>query len=284
MSKFTEVLHDLLENEETNNLIKKAMSSYPIYEPVHKELYGYIPTRDELNKKILNHYRFYEIGSETVGRFLYNLEMTLNEIMPIYNQMYKSVDIMNGIDDIFGNVDITETFDEERTDNTSATSKDNITGSTTGSTNQTTDSSTTSHVESTNNTDTDMNSNSRSAKSVTPQSQLQAKTLNQITAASEMGWSEDSNSSNSSSNDESDTTSTNEATSTGSSETSNTQNTISESDRETLQNNKHTLTRKGNQGVNTYAHDMLEFRQLFLNIEQQIINDPELASCFMLVW
>ena len=252
MAKYTEVLHDLLNNEEVNILIQKALSSYPIYEPIHKQLYGYIPTRDELNKKILNHYRFYEIGSETVGRFLYNIEMTMNEIMPKYNQLYKSIDIMNGVEDIFGNLDVTETFEEERADNSSATSSSNSE----------------SKVTSTNETDTDMTTSGRNVGAKTPQSQLQVKSIDNITSASEMSWNESTDSSSSTSNDESN--STNDST--------------SESEAETTGTTKHTLTRRGNQGVNTYAHDMLEFRQLFLNIEQQIINDPELASCFMLIW
>lgn len=36
---------------------------------------------------------------------------------------------------------------------------------------------------------------------------------------------------------------------------------------------KHTLTRKGNQGVNTYAHDMIELRQSFINVDMMIINE-----------
>lgn len=252
MVKYTEVLHDLLTNEVTNEAINKALSSYPMYEPVHQELYGYVPTRDELNKKILNHYRWYEIGSETVGRFLFNLEMTMNEIMPKYNQLYKSVDIMNGLDDIFGNLDVTESFEEETTGNSSASATSNSE----------------SNVNSTNETETDMTTSGRTVSSKTPQSQLQTKSIDNITSASEMGWNENTDASSSSSNDSSN--STNESTSTSEGETTGT--------------TKHTLTRKGNQGVNTYAHDMLEFRQLFLNIEQQIINDPELASCFMLIW
>lgn len=267
-ASYTEVLHDLLINEETNALIQKAMSSYKMYEPIHKELYGYIPTREELNKKILNHYRFYEIGSETVGRFLYNLETTLNEIMPYYNQMYNSIDIMNGLEDIFGNLDVVESYEEQTSGNTSSNSKNDITSNT--------DSSSTSNVTSTNETNTNMSDNGRTAKSVTPQSQLNAKTLDNITAASEMGWNENTSNSTSSSDDKSN--STNETSSNSSQES--TSNGTTQSTGITT----HTLTRKGNQGVNTYAHDMLEFRQLFINIELQIINDPELAKCFMLVW
>ena len=34
-----------------------------------------------------------------------------------------------------------------------------------------------------------------------------------------------------------------------------------------------TLTRKGNQGVNTYAHDIIEFRQSIIDVDMMIIND-----------
>lgn len=268
MAKYTAELNDLLKDENFNNLLKNAMNSYPLYEPIHKELYGYIPTREELNKKIINHYRFYEIGSETPGRFLYNIEMTLNEIMPYYNQMYKSVDVMNGIDDIFGNVDIVESFEEETEGNSSSQSSGNSSGSTSGTNTSTT--------TSTNTSTTEMDTEGRNASSKTPQSQLQAKTLDNITSASEMSWNEDKSNSSSSSNDEASTTAT---SSTESNQESSNQATSNASGI-----TRHTLSKKGNQGVNTYAHDMLEFRQLFLNIEQQIINNPELAKCFMLIW
>ena len=47
---------------------------------------------------------------------------------------------------------------------------------------------------------------------------------------------------------------------------------------------KHTMNKKGNQGVNTYAHDLLEFRELFINIEQQIIKDERISELFMRVY
>lgn len=252
MGKYTEVLHDLLTNEKTNELIKKAMSTYPMYVPKNEQLFGLIPTRDELNLKILNHYRWYEIGSETVGRFLFNLETTLNEIMPTYYQMYMSVDTMNGIEDIFGNLDVVESFEETTSGNSSATANTNSENK----------------VTSSNESNTDMSSNGRNVNAKTPQSQLQTKTIDNITSASEMNWNEDSNNSHSTSDDESSSTGKSDST----------------SNAESTGTTKHTLTRKGNQGVNTYAHDMLEFRELFINIEQQIINDPELAKCFMLIW
>ena len=268
MAKYTVTLHELLKNDEVKELIKKSLANYPMYRPVHEQLYAYIPTREELNQKILNHYRFYEIGSETVERFLFNIEMTMNEIMPYYNQLYKSVDIINNIDDIFGNVDITESFEQTTSNNSSSESEGNIKG--------TADSEGSSNVTSTNKTNSSTDTNGRSVKSVTPQSELQVKSINDLTHASEMGWNEDTNNSTSSSNDTS--TSRNE----------NSSSTNQDSNNKTIEESsgllKHTLSKKGNQGVNTYAHDMLEFRQLALNVEQQIIHDPELAKCFSLIW
>lgn len=252
MAKYTVSLHELLKDETVKELIKGALSSYPMYVPIHNQLYGYIPTREELNQKILNHYRFYEIGSETVERFLFNIEMTMNEIMPYYNQLYKSVDIMNNIDDIFGNLDVVESFEQETSGNSTSSSSN----------------SNSNEITSSNETNTDMNTSSRSVSSKTPQSQLSAKTINQITAASEMGWNESNDSSSSTSNDSS----------------SSTGRSTNESEGQSTGRTKHTLTRKGNQGVNTYAHDMLELRELFMNIEQMIINDKELSSCFMTIW
>ena len=45
---------------------------------------------------------------------------------------------------------------------------------------------------------------------------------------------------------------------------------------------KRTLTKKGNQGVNTYAHDMKELRETFLNIDLMIIH--ELKDLFLQVY
>lgn len=276
MAKYTVELNELLRNEQTKLLIKDALSTYPMYEPIHKELYGYIPTREQLNQKILDNYRFHEIGSETVGRFIFKLERAMNLIMPLYNEYYKSIDIMNGIDDIFGNLDVEESFVQDTTGNSSSQSSGNIkdtnTNKTTGSTNT--------EVLSENETDTEMKTNGRNIEQQTPQSQLQAKTIDEVTAASVMDWKEDLSNSKSTSNDRSNTTGTSETNSSS----SNNQETTAEASIESIGKVTHTLKRKGNQGVNTYAHDMIEFRNLFLNIEKLIINDPELVKCFMLIW
>lgn len=58
-----------------------ALDDYPIFEEAHRE---------ELNRKILDHYYFREIGAETPDRFNFYLRRKMNEIMPYYNQLYIS--------------------------------------------------------------------------------------------------------------------------------------------------------------------------------------------------
>lgn len=96
-AQYTEVLDNLLRNEQTAAAIATAMSKYTLYQtdPNKVKRYGTaytIPTRQQLNTKILSYYRFREIGFETVGRFLFELETALDEIMPKYNQLFYSAD------------------------------------------------------------------------------------------------------------------------------------------------------------------------------------------------
>ena len=96
-AKYTEVLDNLLRNEDASSAITTAMSDYPLYQTDPNKVHQYgtaysVPTRAELNAKILNHYRFQEIGQETFGRWLFELKTALNEIMPYYNQLFYSAD------------------------------------------------------------------------------------------------------------------------------------------------------------------------------------------------
>lgn len=58
-----------------------ALNDYPIFDESH---------RDVLNKKIISHYFFREIGAETPDRFNWYLRTKMHEIMPYYNELYKS--------------------------------------------------------------------------------------------------------------------------------------------------------------------------------------------------
>ena len=130
-ARYTEVLDNLLHYPDTREAIAQAMSSYPLYEtdPDLVRTYGtayQVPTRDELNNKILNFYRFREIGQETVGRWLFELETALNEIMPKYNQLFYSAD--QDFNPIY-NVDYRKTImgSQNANSNTTSTGTDNAT-------------------------------------------------------------------------------------------------------------------------------------------------------------
>lgn len=69
-----------------NQIVEKALPSvfdfpFPIFDETYRTL---------LEKKILKHYYTREIGLETVGLWKLKLDTKLNEIMPFYNQLYKS--------------------------------------------------------------------------------------------------------------------------------------------------------------------------------------------------
>lgn len=64
-----------------NGYTLACLKTYPIYDENY---------RTTLNNYILNHFWFREIGLETPELFNFYLGNTLNEIMPYYNQLFKS--------------------------------------------------------------------------------------------------------------------------------------------------------------------------------------------------
>lgn len=76
MSKYTMELGELLELG-----YQLDLRSYPIFDEAY---------RDELNQKIIDHFYFREIGQETPDRFNRMLGRKMREIMPLYNQRYRS--------------------------------------------------------------------------------------------------------------------------------------------------------------------------------------------------
>lgn len=252
--KYTVVLKSLMESEEVKPLLDKALSTYPLYVPESndEEVLKLIPTREELNKKILNHYKYREIGFETVGRFLDELEIAMNDLMPVYNQLYKSVEIMTLIDDPFGNVDVTETYEEERKDNTTSTNEANSSTSASDSSS----------------TNTSVNSTGRNVSSTMPQGQLNITSIDNLDHADSSSWSEAG----------SNNTATTSANSSGSTEST------SEGSVTSSGTIKHTFHKKGNQGVSTYARDMNELRETFIDVTNQIINDSRLRELFIQIY
>ena len=243
-ARYTEVLDNLLNNEEAKAEIDLAMSTYTLYQtdPNRVKQYGTaytIPTRKELNEKILNYYRFREIGQETFGRWLFELETSLKEIMPKYNQLFYSAD--QDYNPIY-NVDYIKTIDRNRKDNTVGTqnSKTSTTGSDTSE------------------------EYSKAINSKTPQNQLNIPNtgIDTVNYADEASWGKTNGS-----NTNNETVDTNGSNSV-----------VGKEDEKT------TEATKGNFGVVSAQDLVIKYRETIINIEQQIINDPRIKELFMLIY
>ena len=243
-AKYTEVLDNLLRNEQTAEAIATAMSTYPLYETDPNKVNEYgtaykVPTRAELNNKILSYYRFREIGFETVGRFLFELETALKEIMPYYNQLFYSAD--QDFNPIY-NVDYIRNTQRNKSDTNIGSQSSTTNASATG-------------------TSTD---NAKNVTSDTPQNQLSItnEQIDQVDYASEASWAKNSNS----------TTDT-------SSSSSNASNSVIGNEKEGI-----IETTKGNFGVTSAQDLIVKYRETLLNIEQLIINDKRIQELFMMIY
>ena len=67
--------------------------------------------KERLQQKILDHYRFHQIGQETVGRFLHCFRSRMREIMPYYVQLYEFDAIFRNIEDPLESYHLEETMD-----------------------------------------------------------------------------------------------------------------------------------------------------------------------------
>ena len=212
-SKVTLELRDLVENG-----VKSWDFDYPsFYQEEEKTTF---------EKKVIDHYYFRQLGQETTGRWLHYFRTRIREIMPYYKQLYESVKIMEGLDDPFANLDVTETFSQITQGENSGETEATRTSSSSGE--------------------------GTRKYSNTPQGSLDNLDdyLTEGTVESSSG-SENGN----------DTVNTS-GTSSGSTE--------------------YTLIRKGQQGVSTYAHDIKELRETYINIDMLIIN--ELKDLFLKVY
>lgn len=182
--------------------------------------------KDRLQDKIVNHYRFRQIGFETVGRFKHYLKTRMQEIMPYYVQVYEFDAKFRNIEDPLESYNLVETFQQET----------NGSGRITG----------------TNSSETSGSSENLSKFSDTPQGAIQ-NLDNYMTNATQLAGSDSGTSSGSSEQSSEDTGTT-----------------------------SHTLTRKGNIGVQPLGGEVMNIRSAFINIDLQIIE--ELADLFLKVY
>lgn len=83
--EYTETLGNLIAlGYDTDDKLHLSVNYYPIYDENH---------RAELNEKIIRHYALREIGQETAQQFTFYLGMTMAEIMPYFNERYKTLDL-----------------------------------------------------------------------------------------------------------------------------------------------------------------------------------------------
>lgn len=61
-----------------------GLNDYPIFDTAY---------RDGLNTKIKNHFMYQEIGHETVEQFTFSMRRKMHEIMPLFNELYKTTQI-----------------------------------------------------------------------------------------------------------------------------------------------------------------------------------------------
>lgn len=260
-AKYTVVLKDLLDNEEMNGKIQKALSTYPLYAKRSPEEYipSYIPTREELNRKILNHYKYREIGFETVGRFLDELEIAMEEIMPKYNLLFNSADLDFNI---IYNVD----YKRETTTDKSGTASSNSSGKTES---QQTGSGTDTSTSTATNVGT-----SKEVNSQTPQNDLSitGENIDSVSYADSVKWGKNNNSDNVQKSGSTSTTANGTDTTTGSSSGEHEENEFT------------VETTKGNYGVVSAQELVRKYRETIINIEQMIIEDERIAELFMLVY
>lgn len=247
--------------DDVNTVIQNAIPKIFSFDwPIFDESY-----RNVLQTKILKHYYTREIGLETYGLWKLKLDTKLNEIMPYYNQLYKSALLeFNPLYD----VDITRNHTGKKTGAEALKGNVTVNGQvivdTHGNVN-TMDNTTV------NNTTTSDNLDKYAA---TPQGALDNLRNDKYLTNARMIT--DTNNSNGTTNGKTDTSTDSTTDTTTNTTTTTTNNT-------TINNTEDYLeTVKGKQGTQSYAGLLLEFRETFLNIDMMVIDD--LSELFMNIW
>lgn len=253
MSKYTTEVRFICENSAGLSESEGADNVDSILDKCWNKVFNFdFPIFDEnyrqvLCRKILKHYYTREIAHETVGRWKLALNAKLNEIMPYYNQLYKS-ELLEF--NPFYDVDLTRSREGSGTSNRT-------------SNNTETNSGTSKNVSSgsgTSNTDTLNRFSDTPQNSMDTQGIADSVPLTTVTKVNE---------DNITTNESTDTLTRND-TKTGNG-TENINNT-----------DKYIETVKGKQGTENYSSLLKKFRETFLNIDMMIIDDC--SDCFFTLW
>lgn len=253
MSKYTTEVRFICENSAGLSESEGADNVDSILDKCWNKVFNFdFPIFDEnyrqiLCRKILKHYYTREIAHETVGRWKLALNAKLNEIMPYYNQLYKS-ELLEF--NPFYDVDLTRSREGSGTSNRTSNNTETNSGT---SKNVSSDSSTS-------NTDTLNRFSDTPQNSMDTQGIADSVPLTTVTKVNE------------------DNTTTNESTDTltrNDTKTGNGTENINNTD-------KYIETVKGKQGTENYSSLLKKFRETFLNIDMMIIDDC--SDCFFTLW
>lgn len=253
MSKYTTEVRFICENSAGLSESEGADNVDSILDKCWNKVFNFdFPIFDEnyrqvLCRKILKHYYTREIAHETVGRWKLALNAKLNEIMPYYNQLYKS-ELLEF--NPFYDVDLTRSREGSGTSNKTSNNTETNSGT----------SKNVSSESGTNNTDTLNRFSDTPQNSMDTQGIADSVPLTTVTKVNE------------------DNTTTNESTDTltrNDTKTGNGTENINNTD-------KYVETVKGKQGTENYSSLLKKFRETFLNIDMMIIEDC--SDCFFTLW
>lgn len=253
MSKYTTEVRFICENNAGLSESEGANNVDSILDKCWNKVFNFdFPIFDEnyrqvLCKKILKHYYTREIAHETVGRWKLALNAKLNEIMPYYNQLYKS-ELLEF--NPFYDVNLTRTREGSGTSNRTSNNTEINSGT----------SKNVSSGSGTNNTVTLNKFSDTPQNSMDTQGIADSVPLTTVTKVNE------------------DNTTTNESTDTltrNDSKTGNGTENINNTD-------KYIEQVKGKQGTENYSSLLKKFRETFLNIDMMIIDDC--SDCFFTLW
>lgn len=232
-------------------------------------------------KKILKHYYLREICSETVGIWKLWLNTRLEEILPYYNQLYKSALLeFNPLYDVNITRTHNRTIDENKTEN--GTSTETSTDKNTGSGTRDNTTSGTNKNSGTSSVTDNGSSNSKDLYSDTPQGALTGvETETYLTNARKI-TNTDSSTSESTNSGNGEYKDTGSVKYTDTSERANTKN-GSNSNTGTVNNTEEYLESViGKQGSGSYSGMLKEYRDTFLNIDRMVI--AEFDDLFFGLW
>lgn len=307
MSKYTTELRYICETlagqtesvgyDDVEQVITDALPSLFSFDfPIFDEEY-----RSVLERKIVKHYYTREICAETVGLWKLYLDRKMNEIMPYYNQLYRTELISF---DPLHDVDLTKSRSTQGTEagsgsNTSSGERESsATYGENGSYSRSVSSSDTREYSGTSGTDSEISGNTDVAEdhvtaySDTPNNKL--TDLGTLTYVSNVSRTTADDNTSSTTNTSEDTEFSNEAERTYQESVNeitarNTQDEVTESSSNSgsYSNNITTTenyieTIAGSTGGVTYSRKIAEFRKNILNIDMMIIE--ELSSLFFGLW